>query len=136
LKDSGGYYPYLQNTWLFSLTVLKYIVTIKQDTGVLRQIFIRGKIFMETNGIFTFDQALEFFGRSVGALLIVDETADSYQSLVRRGIFLDILSESSSYTSFVQTLWFHHNDDGRKITETYMCLSRIWASLQESTASG
>ncbi len=67
----------------------------------------------------SFEKALDYFGRSVSAVLVVDEKADAYRSLVRRSIFCDILAESGTYSDLVQTLWFHHNDDGRKITDTY-----------------
>ncbi|MBQ3918471.1 MAG: GGDEF domain-containing protein [Oscillospiraceae bacterium] len=67
----------------------------------------------------SFEKALDYFGRSVSAVLVVDEKADAYRSLVRRSIFCDILAESGTYSDLVRTLWFHHNDDGRKITDTY-----------------
>ncbi|MBP3272857.1 MAG: GGDEF domain-containing protein [Ruminococcus sp.] len=67
----------------------------------------------------SFEQALEYYGRSISALLVVDENTDSYRSVVRKGIFLDLLDESGTYANLVQKLWFHHNDDGRKITDTY-----------------
>ena len=67
----------------------------------------------------SFEKALDYFGRSVSAVLVVDEKADAYRSLVRRSIFCDILAENGTYSDLVRTLWFHHNDDGRKITDTY-----------------
>ena len=65
------------------------------------------------------EKALDYFGRSVSAVLVVDEKENAYHSLVRRGIFCDVTAENGTYSDLVQTLWFHHNDDGRKITDTY-----------------
>ena len=67
----------------------------------------------------TFDKALDYFGKAVGALIVADQAADSYRALGRRGIFSDVLGESGTYTSLVQTLWFHYSSDGRKITDEY-----------------
>lgn len=74
---------------------------------------------MQTIDDFTFEQALEYYGNSVNAMVIADEKADTYRALVRRGVFQDVLSESGTYTEMVHRLWFHRYDDGRKITDTY-----------------
>ena len=74
---------------------------------------------METSNNLSFEQALEFYGNSVSALVVADEKADTYQALVRRGVFQNVLSESGTYTEMVHRLWFHRYDDGRKITDTY-----------------
>lgn len=74
---------------------------------------------MQTINDFSLEQALDFYGSSVSALLIADENADTYRALVRRGVFLEVLSESGTYTEMVHRLWFHRYEDGRKITDTY-----------------
>jgi diguanylate cyclase (GGDEF)-like protein len=74
---------------------------------------------MQTINDFSFEQALDFYGSSVSALLIADENDDTYRALVRRGVFLEVLSESGTYTEMVHRLWFHRYEDGRKITDTY-----------------
>lgn len=67
----------------------------------------------------TFDDALNYFGNSVGAMIVADQEADSYRSLVRRGIFQRVISENGTYEDLVRKLWFHYNSDGREITEAY-----------------
>ena len=67
----------------------------------------------------TFEQALDYYGKSVGAVLIADRAADTYRALVRRGIFQDVIAESGTYEELVRTLWFHYSADGREITDTY-----------------
>lgn len=74
---------------------------------------------MGSTGDLSFEQALEYFGDTVGAMIIADESADTYRSLVRRGVFLDAVKESGTYTDLVHTLWFHRYDDGREISDTY-----------------
>ena len=67
----------------------------------------------------TFEKALDYYGESVGALIIADQDSDSYRALVRRGIFQELLAENGTYTELVQTLWLHYSSDGRKITDEY-----------------
>jgi len=74
---------------------------------------------MQTINDISFEQALEYFGKAVSALIVADENADTYRALVRRGVFVDALAETGTYKELVHTLWFHHYDDGRKITDTY-----------------
>lgn len=74
---------------------------------------------MQSIDDFSFEQALNYYGESVSAMLVADENADTYRALVRRGVFQDALAESGTYTEMVHTLWFHRYEDGRKITDTY-----------------
>lgn len=74
---------------------------------------------MQSINDITFEQAIDYFGKSVSAVVIADEAANTYHSLVRRGVFADVLDDSGTYTDLVQKLWFHRSDDGRKITDTY-----------------
>lgn len=67
----------------------------------------------------TFEQALDYYGKSVGAVLIADRAADTYRALVRRGIFQDVIAESGTYEELVRTLWFHYSADGREIADNY-----------------
>lgn len=68
---------------------------------------------------FSFEQAVEYFGNSVSAVVVADEKADTYRALVRRGVFNDILEDKGTYVDLVHTLWFHRYEDGRKITDVY-----------------
>lgn len=79
----------------------------------------KGWCIMQLINDITFEQALEYLGKSVSAVLIADERSDSYRALIRRGVFENVLDENGSYVDLVHKLWFHHYDDGRKITESY-----------------
>jgi len=74
---------------------------------------------MQTINDFSFEQALDFYGKYVSAVVIADEKEDTYHALVRRGVFQDVLPENGTYTEMVHSLWFHRYEDGRKITDTY-----------------
>lgn len=77
----------------------------------------------------TFGQALDYLGRSVGALVIADQNADSYRALVRRGIFQELLGESGTYKELMQALWFHFNKSDKGITEDYQVFIPIFGSF-------
>lgn len=68
---------------------------------------------------FTFEDVMEYFGKSVGALLVADENADRYRSIVRRGVFQELLAEEGTYNELVQRLWFHFYNSEKRITEEY-----------------
>ena len=74
---------------------------------------------MQTIDTITYENALEMLGDSVGAMLIADQNADRYRTLVRRGVFQSILNESGTYNDLVQMLWFHFNNSDKRITEEY-----------------
>lgn len=67
----------------------------------------------------TYEKALDFFGRSIDAMVVADPNADSYKSLVRRGIFLELIEDNGNYKDLVQKLWFHFNGSDKEITEEY-----------------
>lgn len=77
----------------------------------------------------TFGKALDSFGKSVGAMVIADQKADSYRALVRRGIFAELLDESGTYTELIQKLWFHFNKSDKGITEDYQVFIPIFGSF-------
>ena len=67
----------------------------------------------------TYEKALDFFGRSIDAMVVADPNADSYKSLVRRGIFQELIEDNGNYKDLVQKLWFHFNGSDKEITEEY-----------------
>ena len=67
----------------------------------------------------TYEKALDFFGRSIDAMVVADPNADSYKSLVRRGIFQELIEDNGNYKGLVQKLWFHFNGSDKEITEEY-----------------
>ncbi len=77
----------------------------------------------------TFGKALDYFGSSVGAMVIADRKADSYRALVRRGIFAELLDENGTYLDLIQKLWFHFNKSDKGITEDYQVFIPVFGSF-------
>ena len=65
------------------------------------------------------EQALDYIGKNVDALIIADQHADRYRAIRRRGVFNDLISENGTYKDIVQKLWFHFNNSDKTITEEY-----------------
>ena len=74
---------------------------------------------MQSIDNFTFENAAEYLAKNVGAILIADQDADRYRSLVRRGFFQELLAESGTYKDLVQRLWFHFDRSDKRITPEY-----------------
>ena len=70
------------------------------------------------NGL-TFDDAIDFFKDNVGALAIIDGKADFFKTVVRKGIFKDIIGETGSYHDLIEKLWFHFNKSSASVIEDY-----------------
>lgn len=67
----------------------------------------------------TFEDVLAYIGNSVGALAVANQSTDQYRSIVRRGVFQQLLDETGTYGDLVQKLWFHFNNSDKSITEEY-----------------
>ena len=61
----------------------------------------------------------EFIEKNVDALLLIDEQADTFKAISRKGIFLDFIEENGSYHELIEKLWFHLNEGMDKISEGY-----------------
>ena len=61
----------------------------------------------------------ELFFENVDAVVIVDPSADTYRSVIRRGFFMDFLKETGSYHDLILDLWFHFNESNEQVAEDY-----------------
>lgn len=61
----------------------------------------------------------ELFFENVDAVVIVDPSADTYRSVIRRGFFTDFLKETGSYHDLILDLWFHFNESNEQVAEDY-----------------
>ncbi len=61
----------------------------------------------------------KLFYDSVGSVIIVDPSIDTYRAMVRRGIFETILDETGSYHDLIMKLWFHFGDTNEEVVEDY-----------------
>ena len=67
----------------------------------------------------SFDDAIEFFKDTVGAILYVDGDADEYHALARRDFFSVFLEEKGTYRDLIEKLWYHFNNSSARIDEDY-----------------
>ena len=67
----------------------------------------------------TIDDAVGYFKENVGALAVVDSSCDTYKTVVRRGIFKNIILETGSYHDLIVKLWFHFNKSSDSVIEDY-----------------
>lgn len=65
------------------------------------------------------DKIVSFISDHVDALLVVDGNTDRYKSIIRRGFFEDLISETGTYNDLIEKLWFHFNNSSESITEDY-----------------
>ena len=55
----------------------------------------------------------------IDAIIIVDAETDSYNTIKKQGIFEKLVEDEGSYKSLVEKLWFHLNNNPKKITDDY-----------------
>jgi diguanylate cyclase (GGDEF)-like protein len=67
----------------------------------------------------TLEVAAEFVKNNVDCVLVVDIKTNTYKSIIKKGIFEDIIDETGDYPDLIQKLWFHLNDGTESITEDY-----------------
>lgn len=67
----------------------------------------------------TLEVAAEFVKNNVDCVLVVDIKTNTYKSIIKKGIFADIIDETGDYPDLIQKLWFHLNDGNDAITEDY-----------------
>lgn len=66
-----------------------------------------------------YDEVKGYVEQNVDALLLVDGNADTYRSIIRRGVFTDYVKESGSYHSLIEKLWFHFNNSTNTVNKDY-----------------
>ena len=67
----------------------------------------------------TLEVAAEFVKNNVDCVLVVDIKTNTYKSIIKKGIFEDIIDETGDYPDLIKKLWFHLNDGTESITEDY-----------------
>ncbi|MCR4696952.1 MAG: GGDEF domain-containing protein [Lachnospiraceae bacterium] len=67
----------------------------------------------------TLEVAAEFVKNNVDCVLVVDIKTNTYKTIIKKGIFEDIIDETGDYPDLIQKLWFHLNDGTESITEDY-----------------
>ena len=70
-------------------------------------------------GEYTADDLLIILNENVDAIVMVDTTLNKYRTIVRKGIFNEIINEDGDYYDLIQKLWFHLEDSNEEITSDY-----------------
>ncbi|MBP7175393.1 MAG: GGDEF domain-containing protein [Thermoclostridium sp.] len=68
---------------------------------------------------YTPDDILEIFKEQVDAILIIHAELDSYKSIIKKGIFSDIIKENGKYHDLIEKLFFNVNNGLKRIASDY-----------------
>ena len=66
----------------------------------------------------------------VDSILLIDAKADTYHTIKKQGIFEKIIEEKGSYKDLVEKLWFHFNNNSKKITDDYHVFVPIFGQFK------
>ena len=66
----------------------------------------------------------------VDAIVIVDAEKDSYHTVKKQGLFEKLIENDGSYKSLVEKLWFHLNNNPKKITDDYHVFIPIFGQFK------
>ena len=69
--------------------------------------------------VYTKESITDLLFEKVDAIIVVDAEKDSYVSVKKQGIFENLVEDEGIYKNLVEKLWFHLNDNPKKITDAY-----------------
>ncbi len=69
--------------------------------------------------VYTKESVSDLLFSKIDAIIIVDAEKDSYHTVKKQGIFVKLVEDEGSYKSLVEKLWFHLNDNPKKIADDY-----------------
>ena len=69
--------------------------------------------------VYTKESVSDLLFSKIDAIIIVDAEKDSYHTVKKQGIFVTLVEDEGSYKSLVEKLWFHLNDNPKKIADDY-----------------
>ena len=69
--------------------------------------------------VYTKESVSDLLFSKIDAIIIVDAEKDSYHTVKKQGIFDKLVEDEGSYKSLVEKLWFHLNNNPKKITDDY-----------------
>ena len=69
--------------------------------------------------VFTKESVSDLLFSKIDAIVIVDAEKDSYNTVKKQGIFEKLVEDEGSYKTLVEKLWFHLNDNPKKIADDY-----------------
>ena len=69
--------------------------------------------------VYTKENISDLLFDKIDSIIIVDAERDSYNVIKKQGIFDKFLEDNGSYKDLVEKLWFHLNDNPKKIADDY-----------------
>ncbi len=109
---------YYDIIFIYTCLVVKY--TYKAESARL-YLKSRGKyVSMNNIGDINFEEVMGYVSQNVDAILVVDGNSDSYRSVIRRGLFAEMLEETGSYHDLIEKLWFHFNNTAESVIDDYL----------------
>ncbi len=69
--------------------------------------------------VYTKENISDLLFDKIDSIIIVDAEQDSYNVIKKQGIFDKFLNDNGSYKDLVEKLWFHFNDNPKKIADDY-----------------
>ncbi len=69
--------------------------------------------------VYTKEKVSDLLFSKIDAIIIVDAEKDTYNTVKKQGIFEKLVENEGSYKSLVEKLWFHLNNNPKKITDDY-----------------
>lgn len=69
--------------------------------------------------VYTKESVSDLLFSKIDAIIIVDAEKDSFNTVKKQGIFEKLVEDEGSYKSLVEKLWFHLNDNPKKIADDY-----------------
>ena len=69
--------------------------------------------------VYTKENVSELLFEKVDSIVIVDAVNNTYQAVKKHGIFEKMIHDSGTYKELVETLWFHFNNNSKKIVDDY-----------------
>jgi len=70
-------------------------------------------------GNYTISDVLKIINEKVDAILVINAEISTYKSVIRKGIFTDVIKESGDYNELIETLMIHFDNSTNKITKDY-----------------
>lgn len=68
---------------------------------------------------YTKEDLLSILDETVDAIVIVDSKLNTYRSIIRKGVFAELLGETGVYEDLIQKIWFHLENSNEEINDDY-----------------
>ena len=69
--------------------------------------------------VYTKETISDLLFEKIDSIIIVDAKEDTYHTIKKQGLFERLLDDDGSYNNLVEKLWFHLNDNPKKIADDY-----------------